>query len=182
MKNNMTPDEKFQMMTQTPVEKLIVTLAIPTITSMLITSIYNMADTFFVSKISTSASGAVGVAFSLMSIIQAVGFTIGMGSGNYISRLLGQKKREHAAQVAATGFFTALILGVVITVIGLIFLGHTCLRSRSYSNHRSLCKSLYKVHPAWCTFHDRIFCIKQYLTLPRQCILCDEGNNNGRYY
>ncbi len=122
MKNNMTPDEKFQMMTQTPVEKLIVTLAIPTITSMLITSIYNMADTFFVSKISTSASGAVGVAFSLMSIIQAVGFTIGMGSGNYISRLLGQKKREHAAQVAATGFFTALILGVVITVIGLIFL------------------------------------------------------------
>jgi len=122
MKKNMTPDEKFQMMTQAPVERLICTLAIPTITSMLITSIYNMADTFFVSKISTSASGAVGIAFSLMSIIQAIGFTLGMGSGNYISRLLGEKNRDHAAKVAATGFFTALILGTVLAVSGLIFL------------------------------------------------------------
>jgi Na+-driven multidrug efflux pump len=104
MKNNMSPDEKFQMMTQAPVEKLIWTLAVPTIISMLITSVYNMADTFFVSKISTSASAAVGVAFSLMSIIQAIGFTLGMGSGNYISRLLGQKNRQHAEKVAATGF------------------------------------------------------------------------------
>ncbi|NLZ54969.1 MAG: MATE family efflux transporter [Thermoanaerobacteraceae bacterium] len=118
----MSPDEKFQMMTQTPVERLIFTLAVPTITSMLITSIYNMADTFFVSKISTSASGAVGVAFSLMAIIQAIGFTLGMGSGNYISRLLGQKNRKHAAKVAATGFFTALFLGAVLATIGLIFL------------------------------------------------------------
>jgi len=122
MKRNMTPDERFQMMTETPVERLICTLALPTITSMLVTSIYNMADTFFVSKISTSASGAVGIAFSLMSIIQAIGFTIGMGSGNYISRLLGQKDRDHAARVAATGFFTALIFGAVLAVCGLIFL------------------------------------------------------------
>ncbi|MGI6424801.1 MAG: MATE family efflux transporter [Tepidanaerobacteraceae bacterium] len=122
MKNNMSPDEKFQMMTQAPVEKLIWTLAVPTIISMLITSVYNMADTFFVSKISTSASAAVGVAFSLMSIIQAIGFTLGMGSGNYISRLLGQKNRQHAEKVAATGFFTALFLGVVLAIVGLIFL------------------------------------------------------------
>lgn len=122
MKNNMSPDEKYQMMTQAPVEKLIWTLAVPTIISMLITSVYNMADTFFVSKISTSASAAVGVAFSLMSIIQAIGFTLGMGSGNYISRLLGQKNRQHAEKVAATGFFTALFLGVVLAIVGLIFL------------------------------------------------------------
>ncbi|HHX24153.1 MAG TPA: MATE family efflux transporter [Thermoanaerobacterales bacterium] len=109
-------------MTQAPVEKLIWTLAVPTIISMLITSVYNMADTFFVSKISTSASAAVGVAFSLMSIIQAIGFTLGMGSGNYISRLLGQKNRQHAEKVAATGFFTALFLGVVLAIVGLIFL------------------------------------------------------------
>ncbi len=102
----MTADEKLKMMTQEPVERLICSLAVPTIVSMLITSIYNMADTFFVSKISTSASGAVGVSFSLMAIIQALGgFTFGMGSGNYISRLLGQKKRQDAAKVAATGFF-----------------------------------------------------------------------------
>lgn len=110
------------MMTEDPVEQLICTLAVPTIVSMLITSIYNMADTFFVSQISTSASGAVGIAFSLMAIIQALGFTFGMGSGNYISRLLGQKDRQYAAKVAATGFFTTFGLGVVLATLGLIFL------------------------------------------------------------
>ncbi|HHV07270.1 MAG TPA: MATE family efflux transporter [Firmicutes bacterium] len=118
----MTADEKLKMMTQEPVERLICSLAVPTIVSMLITSIYNMADTFFVSKISTSASGAVGVSFSLMAIIQALGFTFGMGSGNYISRLLGQKKRQDAAKVAATGFFTTLGVGAVVSVLGLTFL------------------------------------------------------------
>src|SRR5690606_15266335 len=122
MKNEMTADEKFKRMTEAPVEKLVITLAVPTIVSMLITSIYNMADTFFVSQISTSASGAVGVAFPLMMIIQAIGFTLGMGSGNYISRLLGQKNREYSSKVLATGFFTALFLGTALAIIGLIFL------------------------------------------------------------
>lgn len=117
-----TADEKFRMMTQDPVERLICSLAVPTIVSMLITSIYNMADTFFVSRISTSASGAIGVSFSLMAVIQALGFTFGMGSGNYISRLLGQKDRQYAAKVAATGFFTTLGLGAVLATLGLIFL------------------------------------------------------------
>lgn len=119
---DITAEEKFQRMTQEPVERLVCSLAVPTILSMLITSVYNMADTFFVSQISTSASGAVGVAFSLMAIIQAIGFTFGMGSGNYISRLLGEKNRQYASQVAATGFFSALFLGVILAAIGLIFL------------------------------------------------------------
>ncbi|NLY50425.1 MAG: MATE family efflux transporter, partial [Firmicutes bacterium] len=122
MQRAMTADEKYKLMTQEPVERLICSLAVPTIVSMLITSIYNLADTFFVSRIGTSASGAVGVSFSLMAIIQALGFTFGMGSGNYISRLLGQKNREHAAKVAATGFFTTFGLGVVLAALGLIFL------------------------------------------------------------
>ena len=109
-------------MTREPVERLIYSLAVPTIISMLITSIYNMADTFFVSRISTSATGAVGVAFSLMAIIQALGFTFGSGSGNYISRLLGRKDRERAAKVAATGFFTAFGVGLLLAVLGLICL------------------------------------------------------------
>ncbi len=109
-------------MTQEPVEKLIRSLAFPTIVSMLITSIYNMADTFFVSRISTSASGAVGIAFSLMAIIQAIGFTFGTGSGNYISRLLGRQNKSYAARVAATGFFSAFGLGALLSVLGLIFL------------------------------------------------------------
>lgn len=118
----MSADEKFKRMTETPINKLVLTLAVPTIISMLTTSIYNMADTFFVSQISTSASGAVGVAFPLMMIIQAIGFTLGMGSGNYISRLLGQKNREYSSKVLATGFFTALFLGTALAIIGLIFL------------------------------------------------------------
>ena len=80
---------QYEKMTGTPIPRLVLTLAAPTVVSMLVSSIYNMADTFFVSQLGTSASGAVGVVFSLMSIIQAVGFTLGMGSGSIISRLLG---------------------------------------------------------------------------------------------
>ena len=116
-----TAEQKFIKMTQTPIPKLICSLAAPTIVSMLITSIYNMADTFFVGKIGTSATAAVGVSFSLMAIIQAIGFTLGMGSGNYISRLLGHKNAEDASKVAATGFFTAIGLGIVLAAICLIF-------------------------------------------------------------
>lgn len=115
-------DEKYQKMTQMPVRKLIINLSIPTIISMMISSIYNMADTFFVGQIGTSATGAVGISFSLMAIIQAIGFTLGMGSGNYISRLLGQRDTEDACKVAATSFFTALGMGAILTVLGLIFL------------------------------------------------------------
>lgn len=122
MKKGITAEQKFQQMTQVPVDRLVCSLAIPTIISMVITSIYNMADTFFVSQINTSASGAVGIAFSLMAIIQAIGFTFGMGSGNFISRLLGQKNSQYASQVAATGFFTALFLGAALAVLGLAFL------------------------------------------------------------
>lgn len=122
MNHSMSAEDKFKIMTQTPVPKLVFSLAVPTVMSMLITSIYNMADTFFVSQIGTSASGAVGIAFSLMAIIQAIGFTLGMGSGNYISRLLGQKNTQYASKVAATGFFTALFMGSALTLIGLLFL------------------------------------------------------------
>ena len=114
----MEQSQQFQRMTQTPVGKLITTLSVPTIISMLVTSLYNMADTFFVSKLGTSASGAVGIVFSVMAIIQAVGFTFGMGSGSWISRLLGAKDEEKSKEVAATGFYSAIFLGVVMTVLG----------------------------------------------------------------
>ena len=89
MKREETTQERFNRMTQTPVKKLVCTLAVPTIISMLVTSFYNMADTFFVGRIGTSATGAVGVVFSLMAVIQAIGFTFGHGSGNYVSRAWG---------------------------------------------------------------------------------------------
>ena len=115
-------DAQYQRMTQTPIPRLITGLAIPTIISMLITSIYNMADTFFVSQLGTSATGAVGVVFSLMAIIQAVGFTLGMGSGSLISRLLGQQRHEDANRILASGFVSAVGFGLLLTVFGLLFL------------------------------------------------------------
>ena len=114
---------KFQKMTNPPVPKLICQLAFPCIISMLVTSFYNMADTFFVGMLNnTSATGAVGVVFSLMAIIQAVGFFFGHGSGNYISRELGKKKYEEASIMAATGFFSSLIAGAFICLFGQLFL------------------------------------------------------------
>ncbi|MDO4268945.1 MAG: MATE family efflux transporter [Eubacteriales bacterium] len=117
----MTKEEKYRQMIETPVHKLIPRLAVPTIISMLVTSIYNMADTFFVSQISTSASGAVGIMFSAMAMIQAIGFTLGMGSGNNISRALGDRQEERASLFAATAFFTAGMIGIVILLFGTAF-------------------------------------------------------------
>lgn len=110
---------KHKMMTESPIERLVVKMAIPTIISMLISSFYNMADTFFVGQINTSATAAVGVVFPLMSIIQAVGFFFGQGSGNYISRMLGARDSEDASRMAATGFFSALGLCAILAVAGL---------------------------------------------------------------
>ena len=111
--------QQFQKMTETPIPKLILSLAAPTILSMLITSIYNLADTFFVGQISTSASGAVGVVSSLMAIIQALGFMLGHGAGSIISRSLGSQNTDAATRFASTSFFTALTFGVVLAVSGL---------------------------------------------------------------
>lgn len=117
----MTNDKTFKMINE-PVEKLINHLAIPTIMSMLITSIYNMADTFFVAKINTSATAAVGVVFAIMALIQAIGFFCGHGSGNFISRMLGANKHEEAKKMAVTGFILAFCFGSILMLIGLIFL------------------------------------------------------------
>lgn len=122
MQHAMTQEEKYRMMTEAPIPGLIGKLAVPTIISMLVTSFYNMADTFFVGRIGTSATAAVGVAFPVMAIIQALGFFCGHGSGNSISRKLGAQKNDAAGELAATGFFGGLILGVLVLVLGLSFL------------------------------------------------------------
>lgn len=119
--NNNFAENQYNKMVNTPVSKLITSLAIPTVISMLVTSIYNMADTFFVSQISTQASAAVGVVFPIMSIIQAFGFTLGMGSGSLISIRLGQKRNEEANVIVSTAFFTAIGIGLLITILGIIF-------------------------------------------------------------
>ena len=114
------PTSRNEMMLSAPVQKVIPKLAVPSIISMLITSIYNMADTFFVSQIGTSASGAVGVIFSAMAIIQAFSFMLGMGTGTNVSQNLGAGNEKKARRFAATGFFTALIAGVLFCIFGMM--------------------------------------------------------------
>jgi putative MATE family efflux protein len=109
-------------MTAAPVEKLVVSLAIPAIVIMMVSSLYNMADTYFVGSLGTSATAAVGVSFSLMAVIQAVGFFFGHGAGNYISRALGARDSSGAEIMASTGFFSALIIGAAITAGGGLFM------------------------------------------------------------
>ena len=119
----MEQHEKFLRMTTHPVERLVGRLAVPTIITMLVTAFYNMADTFYVGLLhNTSATGAVGVVFSFMAIIQACGFFFGQGSGNAVSRLLGQERTEDAGRMAAIGFFSALIAGTAILALGMVFL------------------------------------------------------------
>ena len=113
-------------MTATPVFKLILRLGLPTTISMLVTNLYNMADTWFVSSLGLSATGAVGVVFGLMAIIQAFGFTFGHGAGSNISRLLGARNTEQARKFSATAFYLSLAAGGLITVFGLLFLTPLC--------------------------------------------------------
>ncbi len=115
--------EKYIRMTTQPVSRLVCKLAVPTIISMMVTAAYNMVDTFFVGQLqSNSATGAVGVAFSLMHIFQATGFFFGHGSGNFISMELGRQHTDSASKMAATGVVFALLAGAVIGVLGEVFL------------------------------------------------------------
>lgn len=110
------------MMTTQPISKLVCRLAVPSIITMMISAIYNMADTFYVAGIDVQSPAAVGVIFSYMAFIQAIAFFFGQGSANYISRALGAKDRENASLLAATGFFTSLITGILIASLGFAFM------------------------------------------------------------
>ncbi len=122
MENSEQFAAKLQRMTTEPVERLVVKMAIPTIIIMMITAFYNMADTYFVGSLGTTATAAVGVSFSFMALIQAIGFFFGHGAGNFISRQLGARNYDNAARMAVTGFASAVTTGAVIAVLGLLFI------------------------------------------------------------
>ena len=117
-----TEAEHYTRMTEAPVAPLIARLAVPTTISLLVTSIYNLVDTAFVGTLGTSASGAVGIVFGFMSIIQAFGFMYGMGSGSIIARLLGQKNVDEASVVASTGVMLSFLTGFAIALVSAVFL------------------------------------------------------------
>lgn len=115
-------EARFRRLTQTPVPRLVLSLAVPTIISMSVSAIYNIVDSWFVGHISTLATAGVGVAFSYQSIVQAVGFFFGHGSGNYISRALGSRDTKGADRMAATGFISSFIGGLLFMIVGLCFI------------------------------------------------------------
>ena len=119
------PKDRFTYMTETPVPKLIKQLAIPTVISMLVTGIYNTADTYFVGRIpdiAIQATAAVGIVFPVMAVIQAFGFLFGHGSGNFLSRMLGAGKKKEANEMASTGFLLAISLGLLAAILGNLFI------------------------------------------------------------
>jgi putative MATE family efflux protein len=120
-KETASAQAQYDKMTKTPVNRLVLQLGLPTTVSMLVTNVYNMADTFFVSKLGTSASGATGIVFALMAIIQAFGFMFGHGAGSNISRHLGARDVESARKFASTSFFLSLFCGAMIAVLGFTF-------------------------------------------------------------
>ncbi len=121
MKTNKTQSQ-YDKMTRTPINRLILSLSVPAIISMLITNVYNLVDTAFVGTLGTSASGAIGIVFGFMSIVQAVGFLFGQGAGSILSRALGEKNKEKASINASVGFFSSMLFGLIISVIGLVFI------------------------------------------------------------
>ena len=131
---------QYRKMTETPVPKLVIALALPTIASMLVTALYNMADTYFVSQLGTSASGAVGIVFSLMAIIQAIGFTFGTGSASLIARRLGERDVEAATTYLSSAFFAALEAS-----------DQRLFAARRYSSH---------TERAWCVSNLYMYCSK----------------------
>lgn len=114
--------DNYEFLTQAPVSRVILTMAVPTIVSMLVTCLYTIVDTYFVGQLNTQSTAAVGIVFSLMCLIQAIGSFFGHGSGSYMSRELGARRIDNAASMAATGFVYAIITGVAFAAVGLISL------------------------------------------------------------
>lgn len=114
--------DNYEFLTQAPVSRVILTMAVPTIVSMLVTCFYVIVDTYFVGQLNTQSTAAVGIVFPLMSLIQAIGSFFGHGSGAYMSRELGARRTDNASSMATTGLVYALLTGILITVVSLLFL------------------------------------------------------------
>lgn len=116
----MTPHEKYVRMTTRPVGKLVTKMAVPSIVSMLVSGIYNLADTFFIGQINTQSVAALGIVFSYMVLIQSVAIFFGQGSGNYISRALGRRETADAEEMAAVGLISSVITGIILAAASFI--------------------------------------------------------------
>lgn len=115
-------DAKYEKMTTQPVGRLVCEMAVPSMVCMLATGFYNVVDTFFVGKIDTQSTAALGIVFVYMTLLQAISFFLGQGSGIFISNALGARKFKEAEAMAATGFFSAIILTTIMAICGSLFM------------------------------------------------------------
>ena len=123
MNNDEKKEKRIRQITEGKIYPLLVKMAIPSMTGMIVSTVYSMTDTYFIGKLNnTSYTASVGLVFSFVSIFQAIGFWFGYGSGNYMSRRLGQKDYKSAEEMAATGVLLALITGIIAFILGFIFL------------------------------------------------------------
>lgn len=122
MTKDTASEQHYTKMTQTPVSRLILRLGLPTTVSMLITSIYNMADTYFVGTLGESAQAATGILFALQSVIQGIAFMLGHGSGSLVAKSLARKDTDEASEYVSTAFYMGVGVGLLITALGMLFL------------------------------------------------------------
>ena len=120
--SSMSAEERVRHLTEAPIPGWILELSLPTVISMLVTSLYNMVDTAFVGQLNSQSTAAVGISYSAMALLQAVSFFFGHGSGNYISRKLGAREYDNAERMASTAFFSAVFCGCVLAVLGVVFI------------------------------------------------------------
>ncbi|MCM1578887.1 MAG: MATE family efflux transporter [Ruminococcus sp.] len=123
----MNKEEKRRQMLEDPVEKLVCTMAVPTIITMMITALYNMADTYFVGQLDTVSTAAVGLALPLMNIVQALGFFFGHGSGNYMSAKLGAGDNKAADVMGDTAALLSLVTGCILAGAGFMYMRPMCM-------------------------------------------------------
>ena len=106
-------------MKEKPVFPLILSMALPMIISMLVNSLYNIVDSFFVAQISEDAMTALSLVFPIQNFINAVGIGFGVGINAVISLHLGAGQRDEADRAASQGLALSLVHGVVLTVGGI---------------------------------------------------------------
>lgn len=115
-------DKRIDLLKNSSIPKSVMTMALPSIVGLLVMAIYNIIDTMFVAWLGTQATGATQIVFPIVMALGAVGMAFGIGGGSYVSRLLGEKNKKVAEQVASTSFFIALAIGIVLTIFGVIFI------------------------------------------------------------
>ena len=113
-------DAKFVRMTTQPVGRLVTAMAIPSIVSMLVSGIYNLADTFFIGQINTPSVAAMGIVYAYMVLIQSLAIFFGQGSGNYISRALGRRETVDAEEMAAVGLGSSILTGIILAGVSFL--------------------------------------------------------------